>query len=246
MKKILMIGNSFGQDAVRYLNGISRAAKDEITVVNLYIGGCSLYRHYRNMLSEEAAYSYEINGIPTGLFVSLKKALLLDEWNYVVFHQCSPDSGEYETYQPYLSELAAYVRKLCPPAKLVIQMTWTFAHGCPRFKLTPFETPEEMLPAIVSSYELAAKAIDADFIIPSAKAIQKLYAEIGADTYRDGFHCHRGHTRYLLGCLWFMAFTKKSIAGNTFRDFDTEISEEMVEKVQRIAIETMSEYQKAI
>ena len=56
MIKILILGNSFGQDSVRYLNGISRAGKKEIRVVNLYIGGCSLYRHYRNMLSEEAAY----------------------------------------------------------------------------------------------------------------------------------------------------------------------------------------------
>ena len=53
MKKILAISNSFGVDANRYLYGIARAAKEEIRVVTLYIGGCSLYRHYRNMLSEE-------------------------------------------------------------------------------------------------------------------------------------------------------------------------------------------------
>ena len=79
------------------------------------------------MLSEEAAYAYEINGHGTGLFVSLKHALLMDEWDYVVMQQCSPQSGEYDKYQPYLSELAAYVRRLCPPAKLVMQMTWTGA-----------------------------------------------------------------------------------------------------------------------
>ena len=241
MKKVLIIGNSFGTDAARYLNGISRAAKSEIKVVNLYIGGCSLYRHYRNMLSEEAAYSYEINGISTGLFVSMKQALLLDEWDFVVLQQCSPQSGEYEKYQPYLSELAAYVRKLCPPAKLVMQMTWTFAHGCKRFNLTPFETPEEMFPAVESAYRLAAEVIDAHFVIPSGKAMQKLYAEIGEETYRDGFHCHMGHTRYMLGCMWFMAFTGKSIEGNSFRDFDTEVSEERVALVQRIAFETMIE-----
>ena len=241
MKKILVISNSFGQDATRYLYGISRAAKKELRVANLYIGGCSLYRHYRNMISEEAAYGYEINGIPTGLFISMKKALLLDEWDYVVLQQCSPESGEYEKYQPYLSELAAYVRKLCPPAKLVMQMTWTFAHSCKRFNLTPFETPEEMFPAIESAYKLAAEAIDADFVIPSGRAIQKLYAEIGDETYRDGFHCHMGHSRYMLGCMWFMAFTGKGVEGNSFRDFDTEVSEERVALAQRIALETMIE-----
>ena len=236
-----MIGNSFSQDAARYIYGISRAAKKEVKVVNLYIGGCSLYRHYRNMLSEEAAYSYEINGISSGLSISLKKALLLDEWDYVMFQQCSPQSGEYEKYQPYLSELAAYVRKHCPPAKLVMHMTWTFVHNAPRFKLTPFETPEEMLPAIESAYKLAAEAIGAEFVIPSGLAVKKLYDKIGEATYRDGFHCHLGHTRYLLGCLLFMAFTGKSVEGNSFRDFDAEIPEDMVEMVQRIAIETALE-----
>ena len=241
MKKILVIGNSFGTDATRYIYGVSRAGGKELRVVNLYIGGCSLYRHYRNMLSEEAVYAYEINGHGTGLFVSLKHALLMDEWDYVVMQQCSPQSGEYEKYQPYLSELAAYVHRLCPPAKLVMQMTWTFSHDCKRFKITPFDTPEQMLPAIEDAYARAAASIDAHFVIPAGRAMWKLYNEIGDETYRDGFHCHMGHSRYMLACMWFMAFTGKSIKGNSFADFDTEISDEMIERVQRIATETMLE-----
>ena len=241
MKKILIIGNSFGTDSARYIYGVSRAGGKELKVVNLYIGGCSLYRHYRNMLSEEAACAYEINGHGTGLFVSLKHALLMDEWDYVVMQQCSPQSGEYDKYQPYLSELAAYVRRLCPPAKLVMQMTWTFSHECKRFKMTPFDTPEQMLPAIEDAYERAAESINAHFVIPSGRAMWKLYQEIGDETYRDGFHCHQGHSRYMLACMWFMAFTGKSVQGNSYRDFDTEISEEMIERVQRIATETMIE-----
>ena len=61
--KILAISNSFGVDGTRYLYGIARAAGDNFKVVTLYIGGCSLYRHYRNMLSEENAYSLYLNGI---------------------------------------------------------------------------------------------------------------------------------------------------------------------------------------
>jgi hypothetical protein len=241
MKKILLISNSFGVDGTRYLHGIARKAGEEVSVSCLFIGGCSLYRHYRNMLSEEAAYAYEINGHGTGLFVSLKHALLMDEWDYVVMQQCSPQSGEYDKYQPYLSELAAYVRRLCPPAKLVMQMTWTFSHECKRFKMTPFDTPEQMLPAIEDAYERAAESINAHFVIPSGRAMWKLYQEIGDETYRDGFHCHQGHSRYMLACMWFMAFTGKSVQGNSYRDFDTEISEEMIERVQRIATETMIE-----
>lgn len=241
MIKILVISNSFGQDSVRYLNGISRAAKQEIRVANLYIGGCSLYRHYRNMLSGEAAYRYELNGTDTGLDISLQKALLLDEWDYIVTQQCSPHSGCYESYQPYLTELAAYIHRLCPPAKLCMQMTWTFAHDCGRFRLTPFRSPEEMLPAVADAYRKAADAIHAHFLLPTGYAVRKLYDAIGPSAYRDGFHANTGITRYMIGCLWFTAFTGKNVTGNSFRDFDTDLSDEQIELAQRIATETLSE-----
>ena len=107
--KILTVGNSFGEDATRYLYGVARAAGDEVKIAMLFIGGCSLYRHYRNMLSEERAYAYQINGMHSGLHVSLKEALLSDEWDFVVTQQCSPDSGSIETYYPYVTVLADYV-----------------------------------------------------------------------------------------------------------------------------------------
>ncbi len=39
MLKILSIGNSFSQDAQRYLYDISKSNGEEIKNVNLYIGG---------------------------------------------------------------------------------------------------------------------------------------------------------------------------------------------------------------
>lgn len=241
MTKILMIGNSFGQDSLRYLYGIYRAAKKDTKIVNLYIGGCSLYRHYRNMLSEEKAYSYEINGHVSGLFVSLKETLLSDEWDYVVMQQCSPDSGDYDSYHPYLTELSNYIKKLCPPAKICINMTWTFAHECPRFAKTSFTTPEEMLPAVKDCYKKAAELIDAHLIIPCGAAMAELYGIYGADIYRDGFHANKLFTRYMLSCVWYMALTGKSIEGNTFRDFDGEIDEEHINNAQHCAIKAVSE-----
>ena len=45
------IGNSFSQDAARYLHGIARSMGKKWNTANLYIGGCSLDRHFRNMHS---------------------------------------------------------------------------------------------------------------------------------------------------------------------------------------------------
>ena len=237
MKKIVVIGNSFGTDATRYIYGIARAAGKEVKIVNLYIPGCSLYRHYRNMISGERAYDFQINGMSTNIFVSLQEALLSDEWDYVVMQQCSPKSGEYEEYQPYLSELSAFVRKLVPHAKQYLQATWSFAEGAPRFKLTPFETREQMIPAVRDAYEKAAQSINADGVIPSLDAMCKLYDVIGEETYRDGFHCNRGITRYMIGCLWYMTFFGRDVTDDTFRDFDTEVTEEQVDLARKIARE---------
>ncbi len=236
MIKILMIGNSFGQDSLRYLHGIFRAAGINSKVVNLYIGGCSLYRHYRNMLSEENAYEYEINGYPTGLHVSLKDALLSDEWDYVGLQQCSPKSGDPDSYLPFLPELCAYVRRLVPHAKICINKTWTFAHECPRFGLTAFSSPEEMLPAIDECYEKAAMIADAHILIPSGDAMALLYEKHKAAIYRDGFHCNKGFTRYMLGCVWYMSITGNSIVGNSFRDLDVPTDESLIEDAQDAAI----------
>ena len=62
---ILSIGNSFSQDAHRYLHAIAKADGVEMNTFNLYIGGCTLSQHYRNMLSGEEAYTLEMNGQST-------------------------------------------------------------------------------------------------------------------------------------------------------------------------------------
>ena len=81
--KILCIGNSFSQDATRYLSRIGKAAGTGIKTVNLYIGGCPLKTHYFNVLEDQPAYAFEFNGENTGIKVSIKTALMSDEWDVV-------------------------------------------------------------------------------------------------------------------------------------------------------------------
>lgn len=241
MKKILAISNSFGVDATRYLYGIARADKEEIRVVTLYIGGCSLYRHYRNMLSEEKAYEYYINGIRSGLCVSLKEALLLDEWDVVTLQQCSMQSGVYESYFPYLPELSSYVKKLAPAAKQYIHETWGYSENSKNLASSPYESREEMIFCIRRAYKRAADHIGADGIIPSLDAMCKLYDEIGDGCYRDGYHASLGIGRYTLAAVWFMTLFGRDIEGNGFRDFDEPISEEELVMAWEIAKEAVSE-----
>ncbi len=47
MIKILCIGNSFSEDAMKYLHAIAKCGGMEVKTVNLYIGGCPLIKHWK-------------------------------------------------------------------------------------------------------------------------------------------------------------------------------------------------------
>ena len=55
MLRILAVGNSFSEDATYYLHQILEIAGVENQVVNLYIGGCSLEKHWRNIEKKGSA-----------------------------------------------------------------------------------------------------------------------------------------------------------------------------------------------
>ena len=112
--KILSIGNSFSQDAQRYLHQFAKHEGEEFKVVNLCIGGCSLRTHYLNTLEDLAEYYFEFNGEYTGLKVSMKQVLLSDDWDVLTVQQASHFSAHYQTYTPYLERLAEYVKKYYP------------------------------------------------------------------------------------------------------------------------------------
>ena len=212
--KILSIGNSFSQDAQRYLHRISVAAETPVKCVNLYIGGCSLRTHYFNMLENEKKYQFEFNGENTGIFVTIKEALMSDSWDYVTLQQVSLDSARWGSYQPYLSELAAYVRKYAPQAKLLIHQTWAYDNeNLQRLEKAGFTNAKNMYDAVRATCKQAAEAIDADGIIPSGYAVNLAIQNGIACPYRDGFHLSTGAGRYLVGLLWFCYLTGKSPNG---------------------------------
>ena len=173
--EVLSIGNSFSEDAQRYLNSIAKADGVELNTFNLYIGGCSLARHYRNMLSEQREYTLQMNGENTGFKVSLKEALLNREWDVVTVQQVSNESPYYDTYQPYLNHLVKYIRKCVPKAKIAVHQTWAYEQDSDLLcKNQGYIRHEDMFKDIENAYKSAARDINAEFIIPSGELFQKL------------------------------------------------------------------------
>ena len=231
---VLSIGNSFSQDAHRYLHRIAKADGRMLNTFNLYIGGCSLYTHYKNMINENEAYLLEMNGESTGFKVSIKEALLNREWDIVTLQQVSSQSPYYETYQPYLNSLVALVRHCAPKAKIVIHQTWAYEKDSKRLtEELGYKKHEDMFKDIKKAYSKAAKEIDADFIIPSGELFQKLIASGIEKVHRDTYHATYGLGRYALGLLWYKALAKNDITNNSFSDFDEEIPQKDIETVKK-------------
>ena len=225
--EILAIGNSFSQDATRYLHQIARAADVQLNVTNLYIGGCSLERHYRNMLSGERAYQLESNGVKTGFPVSLEEALWNRKWDVVTIQQVSSQSIDPETYHPYIFTLTDMIREYAPKAKLLLHETWFYEQES--YRLTQelgFPTEKAMLEKIQAAYSQIAREIGADGVIPSGTLFGKLREAGIAKLHRDTFHASFGLGRYALGLLWYRYLTGNKVAENPFADPDEPISNE--------------------
>ena len=220
--RILSIGNSYSQDAQKYLHRLSVAAGEPIATANLYIGGCSLERHDRNLQSGEKAYLYIYNGEDTGMMVSLQDALEYATYDVVTLQQASHYSTDYETYQPYLNRLFAYVRKCQPEAKIMLHETWAYEDGCQRMiDKFGYDSAERMYAELHDAYERAAKELDVE-IIPGGTAMQLAVRNGLTPIHRDTYHASLDYGRYLLAATWFMKLTGKHLDGVYLPSFDTE------------------------
>lgn len=205
--RILSIGNSFSEDAHAYLHQVASLSGVNIHCYNLPIGGCSLERHYRNMLSNHKMYNLVVDAQYTGFFVNLEDAFLVGNWDAITFQQLSSRAPRYETYQPYLGALVEYARKYCPKTKIYLQETWAYEQGSAR--LTDelhYEDQADMYRDIHAAYKSAAEEIGAAGIIPSGAAFQHLYKN-GAKMHRDTFHASLGIGRLTLAATWTTYFS---------------------------------------
>lgn len=207
--RILSIGNSFSQDATKYLTAIAKEAGVEVETVNLYIGGCSLYTHAKNLRAAAQAYSYELNGDPTAESVSINEIVEEGGWDVITLQQASHYSGIAETYHPYLEELAAYLREKAPQARLYIHETWAYdpASTHDGFPVYACDT-QQMYRRVSACYRSAAQTIDAGFL-PVGDGVELLRQTAlfapGTGKYtinRDGFHLSIPYGRVFAALIW--------------------------------------------
>ena len=240
---ILSIGNSFSVNAHNYIHRIARRdEKQSLLLWNLHIGECELSKHFRNYYLDQNEYVLGVNGIQSGLKISIKKALLAMNWDYVTIHQASQKSFSYPSYQPYLSVLADAIRELCPKAKILIHQTWEYEQGAPKLQRAGYENADDMYRDLTGCYDKAAKEISASGIIPSGYTMHALIKK-GLTVHKDTFHAN-SLGEFAIGLTWYQALTGRSVKNIDFShfDFDAEISAEEIELAKRLSYEAVTKY----
>ncbi len=207
--KLLSIGNSFSQDAHKWLYDICKSAGVDIYNVNLYYGGCSLYGHWNFYINDREEYDYEIKAESVKK-IGLHEALAAEKWDVITYQQASHESGIYEKYQPFLCDLHKVVTEVCPDAKFYIHKTWAYESDFVSPNFENYKNDQQyMYNCLCDAYDKAAKSINAD-IIPSGDVIQYLrdntkefdYKNGGPSLNRDGFHLSHGYGRYAAALTW--------------------------------------------
>jgi len=232
--KILSIGNSFSEDAQRYLHSVAKAGGDDFYTVNLCIGGCSLESHSRNVKENNKNYVFQENGVITDRLMTIEEGLKLEDWDVVTIQQVSNQSFKEESYYPYIFDLAESIRAHAPRAKLLIHETWAYEEGSERIvEAFGDSSADKMFSAIKKAYNRAKKEVNADAIIPSGELFIKLSHSGIKKIHRDTFHAAWGIGRYALSLLWYHVLTGKSVLNICYSEFDEPVSEKEIEIVKK-------------
>lgn len=240
--KICSIGNSFSQDAHKWLHKLAKDNGINLETVNLYIGGCSLETHWKNAEENNAHYNLELNGNEGTKRVSIEEALKLEKWDIITFQQVSHHSGMIETYEPYLSLLANMVKNLLPDAKLYFHQTWAYEIDADHGGFANYRNDQaEMYRCIKEASEIAARSINAE-LIPAGKAIQTLretvpefnYKNGGLSLCRDGFHLSLNYGRYAVAATWLHTITGNKVKANDFENFEPQLLKRILDVVNEL------------
>ena len=218
----MAVGNSFSDDGVEYLDELAQAAGIKLIIGNLYIGGCSLERHWNNVRNELPAYDYRKNveGHQTNTpKTTLQEALQDEEWDYITVQQVSQNSGLYDTYYPYIDSLLTYLKAHArnPEVEFAIHQVWSYAWNSTHPGFANYDNNQlKMYRDIVETVDKVARKEKIRIIIPSGTAIQTGRTLMGDRMNRDGFHLGWGLGRYLAACTWFETFLGP-VNGNSYR-----------------------------
>jgi hypothetical protein len=173
--RLLVIGNSFSENATRYLPDLAASGGHELIIARAQKGGSSLEQHWRALAAALANDNDSRGKIYKGK--SLLQVMGATNWDMITIQQYSWLSGNPATYIPFATNLVRELKKLQPNAEVVIHETWPYRSDAKKFGLispnTNARSQREMWEAVHRNYWNLAGQLHAP-IIPTGDAFWRV------------------------------------------------------------------------
>lgn len=243
---ILLFGHSYGIDGTQYLPVLLHSAG---------IGSVRIGRFCRGNGSMEEYCAFFAADVPNPLFaycecepgtmrwtwkpMTARQAIEARPWDFVVFQNSVENEGRYETAQPYLDRMAAFVRTrsremfgheptICwhlfwPISALAEDGADSMLARCLGFY---GNSSRKMWDAYVRATEELVADTGITNVVPTGAAIMNLRSTAlntpeAMDFTRDKFHLSEGVGQYAAACVFFEYFVKPKygvgVLGNPLR-----------------------------
>lgn len=240
--RIISIGNSFSEDAQAYLHALAEQRGIDLVCENLAIGGCSLQTHWENVAGNKNGYLYGVNGTWVAQNVTIAEILEKKHYDAITLQQVSGLSGQYETYQPYLNDLAAYVREVRPAADLYFHRTWAYEIDSLHGDFARYDRNQRNMYGAICRASSSACLVTGATILSSGDVIQRLretvpafdYANGGESLCRDGFHMSETYGRYAVALCWLATFNGRYVKAMPFMDLDMDKLQSIADVVNEV------------
>jgi hypothetical protein len=127
--RVFLIGNSFSQNATRYLPELAKEGGHQLELGRAELGGCSLQRHWDSVAIN---LQDSTRGKPYG-GRSLKQLLSQGRWDLVTIQQYSLLSSDESSFNPYARQLYDFIKQIQPNAEVVMHQTWAYRADAKNF-----------------------------------------------------------------------------------------------------------------
>lgn len=160
--RLLTVGNSFSQNATKYLDRIAAADGRVLVHHRCVIGGSGPDQHLAKVAAHEKDPADKAGRYGTGK--SLAEELAAEKWDIITVQQASIRSHDPATYRPGMKRLHDYIKTHAPTSEVVIHQTWAYRVDDPRFvkpsgKAGEPQTQQAMYDGLSDAYRTIAKEL---------------------------------------------------------------------------------------
>lgn len=221
--RVLCIGNSYTNDALKYVCRLLTAAGIDASSYSIYSlpRTAASVEHWCKVAESGEVVQLNYKGgekmpVEEGSLASV----VAQDWDVITLQQASKDAVDYSTFNPWLQQLIDFLLLHCtnPQVTLAWQTAWSYnkVYG----KISSYERWRQMSSAVIQM--IIVDGIDV--LIPTGTAIQNARTtELSTDDSElthDGVHLDRGVGCYVASCTWVEAICGPvfdiTVLGNEF------------------------------